>query len=341
MNNKPKIFLAIIIIAIVASTYLFLAMETKTQEAPTPALKNTENTPKNGITIRSLTIPGSVEPVDFAKELGFLKGLNITRAGSTTGGPEKIMAVSAGNIELGSSAWIPVINAKSRGAEIKAIVASGGNNTKWIVLENSSIRSAKDLVGKKIAVNVLGGSVEYITRAHLVQNGISKDAVQLVVLPPPQHEQALRQGLVDVAAPFDPVGEKIVANGGVRVLFTDTDATGDVSQGLYFVSEKFLKENPEAVKRLVEGITKAMDWDLDHPQEAKELVAKILKDRGENPDLAKYWKGFGEIKHGIVMDSDVEFWIEWLEKDGKIKEGQLEPSDVYSNEFNPYYKEMR
>lgn len=30
------------------------------------------------------------------------------------------------------------------------------------------------------------------------------------------------------------------------------------------------------------------DWAKEHPKEAKELAAKILKDKGGNPDLAKY-----------------------------------------------------
>ena len=40
-------------------------------------------------------------------------------------------------------------------------------------------------------------------------------------------------------------------------------------------------------------------------------------------DLAKYWKGFGVRDHALLADSDAQFWIDWLVKDGKLKEGQF------------------
>lgn len=40
----------------------------------------------------------------------------------------------------------------------------------------------------------------------------------------------------------------------------------------------------------------------------------------------------------VYADKDAQFWIDWLVKDGKIKEGQFKPSDIYTNQFNPYYK---
>lgn len=49
-------------------------------------------------------------------------------------------------------------------------------------------------------------------------------------------------------------------------------------------------------------------------------------------------KGFGVRDHALLADSDAQFWIDWLVKDGKIKEGQFKPSDIYTNQFNPYSK---
>ena len=51
--------------------------------------------------------------------------------------------------------------------------------------------------------------------------------------------------------------------------------------------------------------------------------------------------GTGKILEGLrgkrpLADSDARFWIDWLVKDGKTKEGQFNPSDIYTNEFNPY-----
>ncbi|MFZ3058788.1 MAG: ABC transporter substrate-binding protein [Candidatus Methanoperedens sp.] len=310
-------------------------------------VKGTNTEKKNEI--RYLSSTAIIEPLEFAKELGYLNGLNITRAGSYTGGPEDIIAIASGSIDIGHSAWVSVINAKARGSDIKAFAAPMGNSpkswyegtpylSKWIVLENSSIKSAKDLAGKKIAVNTVGAHVDYVTREYLARNGLSPNDVQLVQIPVPQHAQVLKQGQVDVVAPLAIFVDQIEAGKGVRVLFSDYEVIGDQTHCVLFTSEKFLKENPEAAKRLTEGIAKAADWAKEHPKEAKELAVKVLKDKGGNPDLAKYWKGFGVRDHALLADSDAQFWIDWLVKDGKIKEGQFKPSDIYTNQFNPYYK---
>lgn len=301
----------------------------------------------NAVTIRYLSSSAVVEPYEFADELGFYKNINLSRLGSNTGGPEDIMSVATGSTDVGHSAWVSIINAKVRGAQILAVAGPMGNSpeswyegipylSKWIVLENSSIRSAQDLNGKKIAVHTLGAHAEYVTREFLSRNNMSKDDVQLLVMG--RHEEVLRQGLVDMVAPVGAQIDKMEAGGGVRVLFTDFDIIGNQTHCGMFMSEKFIKENPEAVREFVEGSAKAADWAKDHPEEAKELAAKIMKAKGGNPEIAKYWKGFGVREHALLQDSDVQFWIDWLVKDGRIKEGEFKASDFYTNKFNPYFR---
>ena len=206
------------------------------------------------------------------------------------------------------------------------------------MLENSSIKSAKDLIGKRIAVNTLGAASDYSTREYLARNGISKDQVQLVVIPTPQFEQVLRQRQVDVLATGGMTADKIEEGGGVRVLARESDFLGEQTTAVIFTSEKFLKEKPETARQLVEAIAKAADWAREHPREAKELATKILRDRGEKPENARYWNGFGVREHALLSDTDIEYWIDYLVKDGRIKDRQFKPSDIYTNEFNPYYK---
>ncbi len=333
MKNKIKLYLAIIIIVIIATSGCLTEDNN---------LQKDNQTKENVVTIRYLSSSAVVEPYEFANELGYFTGINISRLGSTTGGHEDIMSVATGSSDVGHSAWVSIINAKVRGAEIKAVAGPMGNSpeswyegtpylSKWIVLENSSIRSAKDLKGKKIAVHSLGAHAEYVTREYLSRNNMSKDEVQLLVMS--HHEEVLRQGLVDVVAPVGAQIDKMEAGGGVRVLFTDYDIIRNQTH-----CGMFIKDNPESVRQFVEASAKAADWAKDHPEEARELAIKIMKAKGGNPDIAKYWKGFGVREHALLLDSDVQFWIDELVKDGRMKDGEYEPSDFYTNEFNPYFE---
>ncbi len=298
------------------------------------------------ITLRTTgNIGSSALPIDIAEEKGFFKeqGINLESTGATQVGTESVQALLAGSIDIAGSAWQPWINAINRGAKLKVVVAGQGQNVKepgilWIVLKNSSIKSAKDLIGKKIAVNGLGAEADYVTRAYLRQNGLSIDQVQLIVVPWPQHEQVLKSGQVDVVAANTPFSDRLLEGGDTRVLFSDYDVRGETALYVYGVREDFIEQNPDAVKRFVAAVAKAYDWSAENPEEAKRVVAEIYKKQGGNPELAKYWSPRMTWDHGFIQDKDVQWWLDIFAKDGIIKEGKLKPSDIYTNEFNPYFK---
>ena len=64
------------------------------------------------------------------------------------------------------------------------------------------------------------------------------------------------------------------------------------------------------------------------------IIAK--RKRQENDEVVQYWKSTGIAgTAGQLHDRELQIWIDWLVKDGVLKPGQLRPSDVYTNEFNP------
>ena len=40
----------------------------------------------------------------------------------------------------------------------------------------------------------------------------------------------------------------------------------------------------------------------------------------------------------MIADEDIELWLDWLESRGDVDTGAIEPSDVYTNDLNPYAK---
>ena len=71
-----------------------------------------------------------------------------------------------------------------------------------VVPADSDIKTAKDLIGKKIAVNTLGANSEAVLDTWFEQEGLTKaeqDQITLVVLPPLDTPVALEKGQVDAA----------------------------------------------------------------------------------------------------------------------------------------------
>jgi ABC-type nitrate/sulfonate/bicarbonate transport system substrate-binding protein len=270
--------------------------------------------------------------------------------GSAASGP-RFQALLTGNLDVEGGAWIGWINIRGRGGKIKAVI-NGGLQTKdrkagIMVLENSPIHSVKDLVGKTIAVNTLGLTAEYTIKEILRRNGLSLNQVQLVAVPTENQEQVLRTKQVDAAADVTCSATWIdmaFDRGGVRLLpeTSNYSVRGEnASTGTGF-REDFIKDHPQQVKGFVAALekTRRYVWDefQKNPQVVRKAYAEIAEAKGGNPKLAKFYIP-SEPDYNFNMDRDVQWWIDALVADGKVKPGVVKAADVYTDEFNPFISE--
>jgi ABC-type nitrate/sulfonate/bicarbonate transport system substrate-binding protein len=213
----------------------------------------------------------------------------------------------------------------------------------FFVLQDSPIRSARDLIGKKVAVNTLGAHHEFVMREYLARNGLSKDEiaqVTLIVVPPVNAEQALRQGQVEVAVLQGILRDKSQERGGIRSLFSDYDLFGEFTAGSYVMTRDFLSTHPHSARRFVEATARAIEWARSQPP--KDVAARFesiiaRRGRAEDASSVKYWHSTGIAgQGGLIKEREFGMWIDWLVKDGQLTPGQLQLKDVYTNELNPF-----
>jgi ABC-type nitrate/sulfonate/bicarbonate transport system substrate-binding protein len=289
------------------------------------------------VKLRYLASQGGLTAHELAAELGYFEGTGITldNVGYAGGGPASLIALASGDVEIGSAATAAVLNAIVSGNDFVAAYPSNGINKEvqsiFYVLEDSPIKTIGDIAGKSVAVNTLGAHLDYTIREALHKEGLPSDAANQVVVPGPQLEQVLRSGQVDVSAfgywqtTFEGAARK---NGGLRPIFGDTDVLGEIAGGFVVLRRDFVKAHPEAAKTFVEQSARALDYAREHPEETREIFAKALEKRGENPDIAQYFQGFGVRAGGLPVERDVQFWIDVLVREGKLKEGQLTARNV-------------
>jgi ABC-type nitrate/sulfonate/bicarbonate transport system substrate-binding protein len=261
--------------------------------------------------------------------------------------PQDIQTVATGDIDVGGAFYGAIIKLIAAKAPIRAVIGYyGSDDNTWqgyFVKEDSPIKSARDLIGKTVAVNTLGAHLEFVLREYLARGGLSAGEakqVTLVVVPPVTGEQALRQGQVEVTTLAGVLRDKALERGGIRKLFSDQDLFGNFTGGAYVLREKFIKENPEAARKLVEGVAKAIEWARTSPPEVvRARFERIIAQRRRNEDASsiKYWKSTGVANQGgLITDNELQVWIDWLVKDGVLKPGQIKASALYTNAFNPY-----
>ncbi|MFC7529816.1 ABC transporter substrate-binding protein [Actinoplanes sp. GCM10030250] len=288
---------------------------------------------------------GAVTPAELADSLGYLGDVKLKWIGNTISGPQDIQAATTGDIDFGGAFNGAIVKLKASRAPITAVVGYYGSDKDsyigYFVADNSPIKTARDLIGKKIGVNTLGAHSEAVIKTYLTRNGLTPEEikqVELVVVPPVNTEQSLRQGQIDVGALSGVLRDKALERGGIRPLFTDFELLGAFTGGSYVLRNDFLKKNPDTARTFITGVAKAIEWSKTEPRET--VIAKfteIIKSRARNEDTSalKFWKSYGVTsKGGVIADSDFSVWIDWLNSTGELKKDDLKPADLYSNDYN-------
>jgi ABC-type nitrate/sulfonate/bicarbonate transport system substrate-binding protein len=288
---------------------------------------------------------------DILKE----EGVEIKEVSGGSTGWLFMLILLNGDVDVSGGGWPGWINARARGGKIKAVLSGSSSYHYWpgrqaglLVLENSSIHSIKDLEGKTIAVNLLGLTGDYVVRTMLKKNGVPLDKVQIIPVPQQNQEQVLRSHQVDAIADTTDGGpnfQRILDRGVVRVIpgTGKFDVLGcDETIGMGF-REDFIEKHPETVRRYVSAVEKARRilWDeyKKNPGRVIALYSRLVKEEGGNPELAKYYLPPVHMPdYEFITGKEVRLWIKAMESEGQLKPGQVKAEDVFTNEFNPYYK---
>lgn len=290
---------------------------------------------------------GEVKMPELAEALGYYQKITLEWVGDTTSGPQDIQSAATGDVEFGSAFNGAVVKLNAAGAHITSVLSSYGADdteyTGYYVLEDSPIRSARDLINKKVGMNTLGAHHEFLTREWLAKEGLTNDEIKtvaLTVVPPVNTEQALRDGQIDVAALNDIYRESALERGGIRPLFTDKSLFGAFSYGSYVLRDDFIADNQEASADFVQGTARAIRWTQVTPR--AEVLAKFReivhqRKRNENTAAIDYWRSSGiPVAGGVIAERELQTWIDWLVRNGELEEGTVQATDLYTNEFNPY-----
>ncbi|MBM7651384.1 ABC transporter substrate-binding protein [Neobacillus cucumis] len=340
---KRKVLLLLVVLSIVVSAGC--------QERKTEATGTKGNGAYETLKLRYEGSVGSVTYPELAEDLGYLGPIKLDWIGNQTSGPASIQNAATGQTDFGGAFNGAIAKLIASGAPIKSVIGYYGSDkdtyTGYYVLNGSSIKNARDLIGKKVGMNTMGAHAEFVLKEYLKQNGLTDEEIKkvtLVVLPPVSTEQALRQKQIDVAVLSGMLGDLAVKNGGIRKLFSDYDLLGPFTAGSYVFTDKFIKQNPHTVKKFVEATAKAIEWAQTHSRD--EVIARyesIIKKRGrkEDTNTVQYWKSTGIAeKGGVIQEKEFKIWVDWLKKNGEFKDGQVKVNDLYTNEFNPYKGEI-
>ncbi|MEU9189799.1 ABC transporter substrate-binding protein [Streptomyces sp. NPDC048484] len=258
---------------------------------------------------------------------GALKGADYkVKWAEFEGAAPLFQAVQAGAADTTYSADLPALQALSGGVRFKNVAAlkNDGRHTGIVVRKGSSVKSVKDLKGKKVVVSSAKGSIsEYLLANVLRQNGLKYSDVKVQYLLPTDAQAAFSSGKIEAWATFG-VYQAVGLQQGGRLLVNGAD--GRISgYGFIGASEKALadKSKKAALGDFLKRLGTALKWTTTHQDE---YADSIVRRNGADPAIAKtlasaaYSKvlpvssevngtvqGVADLMHGIgVLDPNVD-----------------------------------
>lgn len=303
---------------------------------------------ENGATVvRYQGYPSQVLPPELAQELGFFEHIELEWVGNVNGGPEQLQGVASKSTDFGGAFNGAIVKLRDSGAKVKSVFSYYGadeqTNSSLVVLDDSPIHSARDLIGRSIGVNTLGAQSEFTVRLWLEQEGLTPEEieqVQLRALPAGTSEQVLRQEQIDSVLIGTVLFDLAQQRGGLRVVFNDAELLGGESLGSIAVRDEYIENNPEAVADLVQGSARAIRWaQLSPVEEVQTVLTKILTERdgADAAALVPLWKSIGiSTPGGVIQEQEFTRWAQWLGDHNELRSGNVTSSDLFTNEFNPY-----
>jgi sulfonate transport system substrate-binding protein len=205
---------------------------------------------------------------EFAKD-----GVKITWVQSA-GSNKALEFLNAGSIDFGSTAGSAALLARINGNPIKAVyVYSQPEWTALVTTKDSKIASVADLRGKRVAVTRGTDPHIFLVRA-LLGAGLSEKDITPVLLQHADGKTALIRGDVDAWAGLDPILAQAEIEDGAKLFYRNKAAN---TWGILNVREDFLKEHPDAARRVLAVYEDARKLALENYPELKKAFIGVTK----------------------------------------------------------------
>jgi len=219
------------------------------------------------------------------------------------------------------------------GVNIKVVDGLHKGCIKFAVRTDSDIKTVQDFKGKKIGIDVVGGSPHQVASMWLENAGISAKPedgqVQFLPFTDGNLElEALYSGAIDVAGLWDPFGSVVEKAGKVKIVFdlTTDPFFADHYCCFLYASSKVIKENPEKVAALLRAYWKAQDWIANNPKEAVDIISdkkySAIEDKELAAELISHYQYPTFQQHGTKgfnIEEDVKYFAQALYDIGYLK----------------------
>ena len=219
-------------------------------------------------------------PFAVAMAKGFFKaaGADITGVRGSEGGGTTIRNMLGGNMPYGEVALSAAVLAIQGGADLKIISHNVYTVAEfnWLTKPDSSIRTLKDLKGKRIGFTNPQSTSQALDYLLLEAAGLKDTDVQLI------KTGGFGAGLTAVAhdgIDIMPIADPLwtLNQGRFRAVFWAPDVLPPLCNIVAIATRRAMKETPDLIRAIITGRRKAVEFMQTNPDESAQIIAKAYE----------------------------------------------------------------
>ncbi|KRE39060.1 hypothetical protein ASG73_01475 [Janibacter sp. Soil728] len=226
----------------------------------------------------------------------------------------------------------------------------------WLAVNKSgSIKSFKDLEGKKVGVANLASGAKLLCEAAVSEAGGDPSKIDFVATGTGiAANDALKQKRVDALMLWDTEYTKM-EQAGSHLRYIKSEAYEDLFSTTFTAQAEWVKTNPELVKGFGKAWAEATVWATENPEAAVKLMWKRYPQTkiSDDPKLLEKHVEIFEGRNVSAMTGDpvksqtlgkyptdsIDTWLEFA-RDSKITTTPLKADGLYTNDFVDAYNDF-
>lgn len=266
-----------------------------------------------------------------AKDQGYFDkhGLDVTLLPINQGNTG-VAGIVSKSVDLSTPTPTTFLQAVDSGVDLVIVAATHTyptpNKVGLLVSSSGDVKSAKDLTGKKVGVNGIGGMQFVLLQEWLTKHGVSPKTVTFVEVSFPQMADALKAKQVDAITISEPFYQRVLASGTGQLL---ADLQADIPEGtlgtMYVSTTDWAKRNPETIKAFRAALDDAAVFIRKDPAASKQSLVTHARMSNELLQLVNVPNVTVAAK-----PSQMTFWIN-LMKDQKLTSGTIDAKALIAN----------
>ncbi|MBH0121420.1 ABC transporter substrate-binding protein [Rhodococcus sp. NPDC003382] len=202
----------------------------------------------------------------------------------------QLPAVNSGSLDFILASPTTPLVASSKGLDVPIVSGYAknrpgtlGDSVAVLVGSGSDIKSAKDLEGKRVAINALGSIGEIGIKEAVAKDGGDPESITFVQLGFDQVAAQLESGQIDAGMAGPPFIGQILNNGGAVVSDFIPAAGLDGAELVMVAGRKLIDTKPDLVERFTEALDETLTYAEAHQDDVRALLPKVI---GTAPEVA-------------------------------------------------------